>query len=159
MNNMFNSSSKPFYQSEVCMDLKPIPAGIYVDFAVRMFQDYGKDVDPELVEDIYDSFDGCTWFVQMMMNELFALTQSGKSCYKDKKDIALENIIDVQAESYMDILSRLAPKQKMVLQAIAKEGRVTGITSTEFVRKYNLNSASSVQSAVKSLIKNDIVTV
>ena len=32
------------------------------------------------------------------------------------------------------------------------------ITSAKFVKKYNLNSASSVQAAVKLLLKNDLLT-
>ena len=46
----------------------------------------------------------------------------------------------------------------MSIQAIAKEGLAKNITSTKFIKKYDLNSASSVQSAVKMLLKNDIVT-
>ena len=46
----------------------------------------------------------------------------------------------------------------MILQAIAKERVATNITSAKFVKKYNLHSASSVQSAVKLLLKNDMLT-
>ena len=63
-----------------------------------------------------------------------------------------------QESSYKDLLSNLAPRQKVVLQAIAKEGLAQNITSSGFIKKYNLNSASSVQSAVKLLMKNDFVT-
>jgi predicted transcriptional regulator len=55
-------------------------------------------------------------------------------------------------------MANLPPKQKIVLQAIAREGIAQNITSAKFIKKYNLNSASSVQSAVKMLLKNDIVT-
>lgn len=94
----------------------------------------------------------------MMMNELFALTAPGECCGMDKLDIAWRNVILMQEGSYKDLLSRLAPKQKMVLQAIAKEGEANGVTSSSFMRKYNLPSASSVQSAMKPLLKNDLVT-
>ena len=50
------------------------------------------------------------------------------------------------------------PKQKLILQAIAKERLVKGITSSAFIKKYNLPSASSVQAALKPLLKNDLVT-
>lgn len=46
----------------------------------------------------------------------------------------------------------------MSIQAIAKEGLAKNITSTKFIKKYDLNSASSVQSAIKLLFKNDLVT-
>ena len=64
----------------------------------------------------------------------------------------------MQEGSYKDLLSRLAPKQKIVLQAIAREGEAKGITSSAFMKKYNLPSASSVQAALKPLLKSDLVT-
>lgn len=73
-------------------------------------------------------------------------------------DVARQNVIMAQEQSYKDLLSNLPPKQKIVLQAIAKEGIAHNITSTKFIKKYNLNSASAVQAAVKLLLKNDILT-
>ena len=158
MSNMFNSSSKPFYQSAISMGLDPIPVPVYVEFAERLFEERGKHVSRELVEQVYDMFDGCTWFVQMIMNELFALTRHDETCDVEKLEEARINVIQLQEASYKDLLSRLAPKQKLLLQAIAKERLVKGITSSAFIKKYNLSSASSVQAALKPLLKNDIVT-
>ncbi len=158
MNNMFHSSSKPFYQSAISMGLEPIPMDAYVEFADRLFEERGKYVSHELVEKVYTMFDGCTWFVQMMMNELFALTGYDDICGVEMLDEARRNVIQAQESNYKDLLSRLAPKQKLLLQAIAKEGVVRGITSSTFIKKYNLASASSVQAALKPLLKNDIVT-
>ena len=94
----------------------------------------------------------------MMMNELFALTGHDELCDVEKLEEARFNVIQLQEASYKDLLSRLAPKQKLLLQAIAKERLVKGITSSAFIKKYNLSSASSVQAALKPLLKNDIVT-
>ena len=158
MSNMFHSASKPFYQSAISMGLEPIPMENYVKFANRLFEERGKHVSKELAEQVYQMFDGCTWFIQMMMNELFALTGHDEVCGIEKLDEARHNIILAQEISYKDILARLAPKQKQLLQAIAKERIVKGITSSAFIRKYNLSSASSVQAALKPLLKNDLVT-
>lgn len=158
MSNMFNSPSKPFYQSAVCMGLGPIPLEAYADFAVRQFETRGRHVERELVEAVYGRYGGCTWFVQMMMNELFALTAEGGTCRLPLLAVAEQNVVMAQDESYKDLLSHLAPKQKLVLQAIAREGEARGITSSAFMKKYRLPSASSVQAAVKALLKNDIIT-
>lgn len=158
MSNMFNSLSKPFYQSAISMGLEPIPMDIYADFANRLFEENDRHIDRSVIETIWQKYNGYTWFVQMMMNELFALTQAGESCHEERMIEAQHNVIMSQEGSYKDILSRLPPKQKMVLQAIAKEGIAHNITSSKFVRKYNLNSASSVQSAVKLLLKNELIT-
>ncbi len=158
MSNMFNSSSKPFYQSAISMGLDPIPVDTYADFASRLFEERGKHISRELTERVYGQFNGCTWFVQMMMNELYAMTGNSELCGLSKLETAESNVILAQEGSYKDILAHLAPKQKLVLQAIAKEGITRNITSSAFIKKYNLPSASSVQSAVKGLLKNDIIT-
>ena len=158
MSNMFNSPAKPFYQSAVSMGLNPIPVDVYTDFAVQQFEQRGKHLMPEVSQAVWKSNDGYTWFVQMIMNELFALTPEGGLCQIDMIDTARHNVIMAQESSYIDLLSNLPPKQKVVLQAIAKEGSAKNITSSKFIKKYNLNSASSVQAAVKLLLNNDIIT-
>lgn len=159
MSNMFNSPSKPFYQSAISMGLEPIPVKTYTDFATRMFYEKGKQIDRQVIEDVWNKYAGYTWFVQMMMNELFALTPIGETCQEPMIAEARHNIILAQEQSWKDLLSNIPPKQKMVLQAIAKEGVAQNITSAKFIKKYNLTSASSVQSAVKLLLKNDLITM
>ena len=158
MTNMFNSPAKPFYQSAISMGLEAIPVNTYTDFAVRLFEEYGKHVDREVIEHVWAKYDGYTWFVQMVMNELFALTARDELCTMDKVDAALQNVILSQENSYKTLLSHLPPRQKMVLQAIAKEGVARNVTSMKFVKQYNLGSASSVQSAVRLLLQNDLIT-
>lgn len=158
MSNMFNSAAKPFYQSAVTMGLGPIPSGVYADFASKMFEDHGRRIQDGVAQTVHERFDGCTWFVQMIMNELFALTPHGGVCGKDMVDTAIRNVIIAQEGTYKELLTHIAPKQKQVLQAIAREGMARSITSGAFVKKYKLTSASSVQAAVKSLLKTELVT-
>jgi AAA+ ATPase superfamily predicted ATPase len=157
MANMFNSPAKPLYQSGISIGINPLPKDAYVKFAISKFKEYGKEVEPELVGMVYDHFDGVTWFVQVIMNELFAMTGQGETCKTAKFDAAFQNAVDVQAVNYEQILSNLSLKQKALVQAIAKEGTVTGITRSGFIKKYNLDSSSTVQSALRPLVNNDIV--
>lgn len=158
MSNMFNSASKPFYQSAISMGLESIPIDTYSEFAKSLFEERGKQIEKETIETVWNLYGGYTWFVQMMMNELYALTPEGGTCIPAMISEAKSNVIMAQENSYKDLLSNIPPKQKTVLQAIAKEGIAQNITSSKFIKKYNLNSASSVQAAVKLLLKNDIIT-
>ncbi len=158
MSNMFNSSSKPFYQSAISMGLNPIPVEAYTDFAVSLFEENAKRLDPIVVNAIWQQYQGYTWFMQMMMNELYALTPVGETCRPEMMAMAKRNVILSQESSYKNQMANIPPRQKMVLQAIAKEGVAHNVTSSQFIKKYNLSSASSVQAAIKNLLKNDIVT-
>lgn len=159
MANMFNSPAKPFYQSAVTVGLGAIAKEKYIDFAQRLFTERGKLIDRDIIEKVYTTLDGTTWYVQMLLNELFAMTPSGGHCTLSMYTEAERNVILSQETSYREILFRLPTKQKLLLQAIAREGRAKNITSSAFIRKYNLASASSVQAAAKGLLNNEIITL
>lgn len=158
MANMFNSPSKPFYQSCMTMGLNPIPLSTYTDFAVSLFEDYGKHLDRELVSTVYNMYKGCTWFVQMIMNELFSLTPASATCTPAFLPEAVTNVIRSQEQTYKELLSQMPPRQKMLLQAIARDGEARCITSHGFITRHSLPSASSVQSAAKGLLASDLIT-
>ena len=67
---MFHSKSRPFYQNAQLMDLHPLDRDVYADFVCRLFAQYGKEIDPGIPSSIYDEYEGTTWYMQMMMNEL-----------------------------------------------------------------------------------------
>ena len=158
MSQMFNSPSKPFYQSAITTDLNPLDRTVYTNFVSRLFKEYRKNVSVELIEKVYDDYDGVTWFMQMIMNELFALTEKGQNCESDIYPTALKNVIQTQESSYKDTLSNISAKQKPVLFAIAKKGEAVNMTSIKFLKENNLGSSSSVQAALKGLLEKDIIT-
>ena len=158
MSQMFNSPSKPFYQSAITTDLKPLDKIVYIDFTSQLFKEYGKSISIELIEKVYDDYEGVTWYMQMIMNELFALTEKDQHCGMELYPTALKNVIQTQESSYKDTLSNISAKQKPLLCAIAKARVATNITSSKFVKDNNLGAASSVQAAMKGLLEKDIVT-
>jgi hypothetical protein len=157
MTQMFLSPSKPFYQSTINMGLDPIPCDTYTDFAKRMFLLGKKDIEDEVVKQVYDLCRGITWYMQMLLNEMFTITVPGDCCKVNAIDEALRNVVLVQEPFYREILAALPTKQKGLLYAIVKEKGVENITSGAFVQKYKLVSASSVQAALKGLYEKDIV--
>ena len=158
MNEMFYSRNKPFYQSAISMSLEAIPQDVYCEFAQRMFSLKGKKVEVEAVNKAYSLFAGTTWFVQMVMNELFAITPENGVCPEGFVDVALRNIILLQEAQYKDMLVMLSPKQKLLLLAIAEEGVAREVTSGAFLAKHGLPSASSVQASLKGLVNKLVLT-
>lgn len=157
MTQMFLSPSKPFYQSTINMGLEPIPRETYIDFAKRMFVLGNKQVTDEAVKQVYDLCRGITWYMQMLLNEMFALTSIGGECKPDIVTEALHSVVQVQEPFYREILAALPIKQKSLLYALVKENGAENITSGAFIQKHKLVSSSSVQSAIKGLCEKDIV--
>lgn len=157
MSQMFLSPSKPFYQSTINMGLDPIPRDTYVDFAKQMFRLGHKTIDEEAVIQVYEMCRGITWYMQMLLNEMYALTDGTLPCSIGMISQALYNVVLIQEPFYREILAALPTKQKSLLYALVKENGAKNITSATFIQKYKLPSASSVQSALKGLYEKDIV--
>ena len=158
MAQMFNSPSFPFYQSAIGMSLTPLPLDTYCRFCQDLFEKHGKRLDAEVVVQVYNDYEGFTWFMHMILNELFANTAKGGHCTLAMLPEARQNVVFSQEPLYREQLAQLPTKQKMLLQALAKEGRAQGVTSAAFIRKYSLPGASSVQSALKGLLEKEIIT-
>lgn len=159
MTEIFTSPRKPFYQSCITMGLKPIPVDKYIVFAAKLYIDHGKMPAPELFRKIYYRFDGVTWFVQMMMNEVFALTQTGSFPPDDAIDIAERNIIGIQDVNYKEIMSRLSARQRELLRAMTRYPQYSSEPmGAGFVKASEFGTPSMIQAALNGLIKAGIVT-
>lgn len=158
MQEMFVSSARPFYNSADVLELKAIECDIYTDFVVRLFEERNKKIQRENVAYVYDLFQGHTYYIQKTFNEAYTDTDDGGECSLDIINAAIDNMVASNDVIFREILSNIPEKQKMLLYAIAKEGVAENIMSSEFLKKYKLLSASSVQSAIKKLLSRDIVT-
>lgn len=157
MGEIFTSPSRPFYQSTAIMDLKPIQEEVYCEFAQQHFSRNGKHIETDAFHKVYQHFEGVTWYIQFVLNSLYSLTQEGETCTADKVETAIDNILSQLNFTYSSLLFQLPAKQKEVLMAICKEGKIKEITSSKFLSTYKL-TASSVQGAVKGLLDKDFIT-
>ena len=81
-------------------------------FVERLFLENKKRIEEELIDEVYNFFEGHTWYVQLMFNELYILTGKGEVCDRSLQSIALTNILQMQDFTYQEIFSRLPEKQK-----------------------------------------------
>lgn len=96
--------------------------------------------------------------MQKVFNEAFSITENGKTCDIDNIKTAINTILGDKETTYMEILSAIPEKQKPLLYAIADEGVASHVTSIVFSKKHNLDSASSIQSAIKQLLSQNLIT-
>ena len=157
MGEIFTSPSRPFYQSTAIMELSPIDIDIYTEFIKKHFTENKKIITEETVQEVYQRFEGITWYIQFLANSLYAITAEGEECTVDKVNTAVDNILAQLNFTYSSLLFQLPPKQNEVLFAISKEGKAQEITSSKFLKTYKL-TASSVQGAIKGLLDKDFVT-
>ena len=158
MGAVFTSPSRPFYQSVSIINLPPISLEKYTDFVMEKFEEAGKHIEKEVIENIYERFQGITSYMQRIMNLLFTYTAVGSTCKMQMVDSCIYELIDFSSDTYESLLYQMPEKQREVFLAIAKDDDVKNISSSTFVRKHSLVSASSVLSAVKGLLEKDFIT-
>lgn len=158
MTQMFQSASRPFYSSSIITALEPINGNTYSEFAIGLFKQRDRVLLPEVPEEVYKRYEGYTWFIQMLMNELFDMTPAHGRCMPDMIAQAENNVIMIQSVSYRETMARLSVKQRELLIAIAKERKAGRVTSADFISRHQLSSPSSVQSALKPMLSGGIVT-
>lgn len=154
MTEMFVSAKRPFYNSTRIMTLGPIGYGVYYDFAAAFFRRKGIGLSDETFRYIYDMFDGHTWYVQTVLNRLYALGVEA-----DKRSVAsvVSRVVDENTSVYQTLISMLPNQQLNLLRAIAAEGVVAAPTNGAFIARHNLKATSTVNSAMKTLVAKELV--
>lgn len=158
LQEMFMSSSRPFYNSSEIMHLGPIEEGIYIDFAQNNFAKRDRSLEADPVRWAFDLFEGNTFYMQRTMNGAFADTPAGTVCGRECVERSVRSMIAANEVIYREILSNLSMSQKSVLCAVAKDKVAINPLSAAFIKRHTLSSASSVQSALGKLMKSGLIT-
>ena len=155
LSEMFLSARRPFYQSASHRTIGPIEEAAYAGFAASFFKKQGRALSEGLFHQLYWRYEGHTWYIQKVLNQLYK-----------KKDAPLdestlnEAILDILKETeyyYQMMLRAYSPGQVKLLKAIAREGVVKEITAGSFIAKNGLTATSSVKSALKRLLEDEVV--
>lgn len=157
LRQMFLESAHPFYNSASILELKAIAPETYADFALQMFGLYDKKLLPEAVATTYKSFDGNTFYLQKTLNLAFSMTAEGQDCPTSTVIAAIADILASFDTVYREMLSSTSDAQKQLLLAVAAEGVARSITSSTFIKKHSLTSASSVQAAMRKLTERGLL--
>lgn len=159
MEEMFFSEKRPFFMSARSVVLEPIPFCEYCDFALRHFQEGGKDISPEAVRLVYETFLGVTLYLQRIMKDAYNITPTGETCDVESTKRLVDEYILECAPRLREQLAFVTEAQKELLYAISEEHQaIKSITSAAFIKRHRLKSASAVQSAARKLLEYDLLT-
>ena len=154
MQEMFTSSKRPFYQSTQLLTIGTVNRDEYADFAMAHFAKNNLQLPREVFDAIYDKFDGHTWYIQNLLNRLYGYNRDVEMV---SITYAMEQIVAEQSYSYADLLKAYPAGHVRLLKAIAQEGCVKEVLAGNFISKHKLRAASSVSSALKKLVANELV--
>lgn len=158
MEKLFNNPSEPFYMSCSPLFLDAIDYDKYLAFAKNHFETAGKSLNDDCFKRVYDLFEGHTWYIQRLMNELYAWTKTDEEADSLMMENALTFIIKTYERTFQEQINTYPEAQKQLLIAIAKEGKAEQITSIAFCKKHAIKGPSTVQSALRVLHDKGIVS-
>ena len=155
MYEIFGSPKRPFYQSTSLVSLSPLHEELYYDFAEHHFKAHRGHIERDIFHDIYERFDGWTWYVQSVLNRLYMTTRQVSK--QQQATEAILSLLSDKGPQYESFITLLSDNQLALLKAIASEGRVEQPTSGEFIRNHELPAASSAKAALNFLLDHELV--
>lgn len=157
LNTMFLKYNQPFYKSATTLDLDIISLPSYKEFVLDNFASYGKNITEEAIEFTYYVMSGNTFGMQEIMKEAFINASPGSLTEKEDIINALKGILIKKDTEYREILNRITSiKDRNTLFCIAALGVAQGLTSSEVMKKFNLDNASSVQHSLSNLSEDKL---
>lgn len=157
MEKIFNNPSEPFYLSCSLLYLDAIKYDSYLPFAKRHFEEAGKSIEDECFKSVYSIFDGHTWYVQRLLNELYAWTRPGETATAELLPEVISYVVKTYARTFEEQMSNMPDAQKKLLIAVAKDGKSDNVTSIAFCKKHAMKSPSTVQSALRVLHEKGVL--
>lgn len=154
MYSMFSEKNRPFYQSSQLMSIDPIHEDDYSAFIIEHFKKNGKMMTTDMTRKIYQWCRGQTYSIQRVCNYLFGHYDHPAP---GKLTEVFEQIIEQDKPMFASYQKMLTRSQWSVLKAIAAGEPLKNPLSKEFLKKYSLGAASSVQTALQALQKKEIV--
>lgn len=155
LRSMFSNKGRPFYQSSQFLYLKSINRIEYSKFIIDKFSLYGTILSQELVDHILDLTNSHTYYVQNLCNRLYS--ENYDEITISRINQVFGRLVDENIYYFENIKQLLTDLQWKLLKAIAKEGKVKEINANSFLARHSLGSSSSVNTAVKSLLKKELI--
>jgi uncharacterized protein len=153
--SMFADAKRPFYQSTEFMHLEEIPWDEYSQFIKDKFNNNSILIENEAIEEILNSTRLHTYYVQFLCNRLYSsgIENIGKEDVKlITTDILREN--EVYYSEYRDLLTT---QQWNLLIALAHEDGINQVTSSAFMKKYDLSNSATIKRGIQSLTDKKMI--
>ncbi|OFX62326.1 MAG: hypothetical protein A2046_07365 [Bacteroidetes bacterium GWA2_30_7] len=155
LTSIFSDYGRPFYQSADFLELKRLDISEYSQFIENHLTIRKQNIDIDLIKEVIQYLDCHTFYVQYFFNRLFELRE--KNITKETIEYLKHNILIEKEYIYYSYRNLVTSSQFQLLEAIAKEKSVKETTSHEFIGKYKLKQASSVNRSLKALLDKELV--
>lgn len=95
------------WQSSALSAFPAIDKQKYMEFVQHHFRMAQKNIDITVFDSLYNRFEGITWYLQKILNILFAMTPKGEVCGGEMIEQAVDFILDSYSFTYSELLYQL----------------------------------------------------
>jgi hypothetical protein len=153
---IFNDENEPFWRSAKQMELGVIAPSLFRNYIGAQFERTGRGVDPAIVDRVLDGTLGHPYATQELCYFLWGETSEGATAAGAEYEAGLEKLLRAEHAHFGLVWEQASRAQRIVLHALAREpGRpLTG----DYRRRHGLPGPSSVQRALDTLVKDELVS-
>ncbi|MBR5699476.1 MAG: ATP-binding protein [Bacteroidales bacterium] len=155
MQEMFNDATRPFFSSTSTVPLYKLDRDKYAVFIRSLFESGGRRIEDASIDLILDWTRIHTYYTQKVCHDIF---ETGvKKVNTDLVQRVCDEILDAESYNYLQLRGILTTQQWRFLIGVAKEQRVSQITSNAFVSKYKIGSAATSARVADSLEQKELL--
>jgi len=156
LNEMFNSKKKAFYNSASQMTIGALPQKDTIDFLQLKFSQSDISINKETAEYLISAAADIPHYIQLLASEIWqSCVNNQQVITKEIVDESTKRVLALKSDYYIELFERQSNSRKQLLKALTENGK--NIFSSAFIKKYRLPAASTLQRAVKELIKDGII--
>jgi len=155
MRRLFSDENEPFWRSAKLMELGVIETAKFAPFLDERFRMSGRTIAPTAIERLLEITGGHPYATQELAYFLWQETRRRRQATPADLESALAKVLRSEHAHFSLVWERAAGGQRQVLQALAREPGAP--LSTEYRRRHGLAAPSSVQKALATLEREELV--
>ena len=157
MRQIFSDENEPFWRSAKQLELGVIAPEVFAAFIAERFAATGRSVSETTLAAVLEITNAHPYGTQELAYSLWEMTPDGGTAGGEELTGALERVLASENAHFTRIWGEAPRGQRTLLEALARDpGRPP--LSAEYRRAHNLAAASSVQTALRSLSEDELVT-
>ena len=154
--DMVANRSRAFYMMGRVINLEKIPRAEFMDFILDTFQKTGFTVEHGAIEQVLDLVEDFPYNAQFFFHKLWDNFYDTKLIKLSEVEPTLNQIITENTPIFLSVWDDLSLVQRRLLEAIVHAGSKEILTD-ESIDKYDLESISTAETALKSLMDKQIL--
>ena len=156
LQEMFNNKKKAFYNSASQMTIGSLPEQETIQFLRLKFSLSNIYIDDTTAKYLIAVAADIPHYIQLLASEIWQnMINSDTVVTKNKVDESVQKVLAHNSDYFMELFAHRSNSQKQILKALTYERK--NIFSADYIRKYRLPAASTLQRAVKNLINEGII--